>query len=168
MKRLTLILVCVAVILGVASINLTAQAPDTRIVFVNSQAAIAAHPAGDEAIALEAQAREELSGIQSSIQELAERARAGEQLTAEDQERYQTLLATLQTVQQRYEAEIATAAEPAVTDVDQTIRALAQENGYSIVLDAVEAGPRGTNLVVYAQEGLDITELVIERIQATP
>lgn len=166
MKRLTLILLCVVAILGVASINLTAQAPSTRIVFVNSQAAIAAHPAGEEATALEAQAREELGGIQSSIQELANRARAGEQLTAEEQERYQTLLATLQSVQQRYDAEIRTVAEPAIAAVDQAIRAVAAENGYSIVLDSDVAGPRGTNLVVFAEEGLDVTDQVVSRIQS--
>jgi Skp family chaperone for outer membrane proteins len=166
MKRLTLTILCVAAILGVASTNLTAQAPETRIVFVNSHAAIAAHPAGEEATALETQAREELSGIQSSIQEIANRARAGQQLSAEEQERYQTLLATLQSVQQRYDAEIRTVAEPAVAAVDQAIRAIADENGYSIVLDAAVAGPRGTNLVVYAREGLDITDQVVERIQA--
>lgn len=165
MKRLTLILLCVAAILGVASTNLTAQAPETRIVFVNSQAAIAAHPAGEEATALEGQAREELGGIQSSIQELANKARSGQQLSAEEQERYQTLLATMQSVQQRFEAEISAAAEPAVTAVDETIRQIAQEEGYTIVLDSGVAGPRGTNLVVYAQEGLDITDQVIERIQ---
>jgi Skp family chaperone for outer membrane proteins len=166
MKRLTLTIICVAAILGVASTNLTAQAPETRIVFVNSQAAIAAHPAGEEATALEAQAREELGGIQTSIQEIANRARAGQQLSAEEQERYQTLLATLQSVQQRYDAEIRTVAEPAVAAVDQAIRAIADENGYSIVLDAAVAGPRGTNLVVYAREGLDITDQVVERIEA--
>lgn len=166
MKRLTLILLLVAAIVGVASMNLTAQTPDTRVVFVNSQAVIAAHPAGEEATQLEQQAREELDGIRSSIEELANRARAGEQLTAEEQERYQTLLATLQTVQQRYQAEISAAAEPAVAAVDEAIRAVAQENGYSIVLDSVEAGPRGTNLVVYAEDGLDITPQVVERIQA--
>ena len=165
MKRLTLLIIAVAAILGVASTNLTAQAPETRIVFVNSQAAIAAHPSGEEAANLETQAREELSGIQSSIQELATRARSGEQLSAEEQERYQTLVATLQTVQQRWEADISAAAQPAVAAVDEAIRALAQENDYSIVLDAGVAGPQGTNLVVYAQEGLDITPQVIERIQ---
>jgi outer membrane protein len=164
MKRLTLILLVVAALVGVAPFTLTAQAPEARIVFVNSQAAIAAHPAGEEAAALEAQAREELGEIRASAQALAERARAGQQLTAEEQERYQTLVATLQTVQQRYESDIAAAAGPAITAVDEAIRAVAQENGYTIVLDAAVAGPQGTNLVVYAQEGLDITAQVIERI----
>jgi outer membrane protein len=165
MKRLTLLLLAVAAIVGVAPFTLTAQAPESRVVFVNSQAAIAAHPAGEEAAALEAQAREELGEIRSSAQALADRARAGQQLTAEEQERYQTLVTTLQTVQQRYESDIAAAAGPAIAAVDEAISAIAKENGYSIVLDAAVAGPQGTNLVVYAQEGLDITSLVVERIQ---
>ena len=165
MKRLTLLILAVVAILGVASTNLTAQETAAQIVFVNSQAAIAAHPAGQQIEDLEAQAREEISGLQQSIQEIANRARQGQQLTPEEQERYQTLVATLQTVQQRWEADIAEAAQPAVEAVDAAIQALAQENGYSIVLDAGVAGPQGTNLVVYAQEGLDITQQVIERIQ---
>ena len=164
MKRLTLLLLVVAALIGVASLNLTAQETSTRIVFVNSQAAIAAHPAGAQASQVEEQARQELQEIQGSIEQLAARARAGEQLTPEEQEPYQTLLTTLQSVQQRYQAEFGAAAGPAIEAVNAAIADIAEENGYSIVLDALAAGPQGTNLVVYAQPGLDITDLVIERI----
>lgn len=167
MKRLTLITLCVAAILGVASTQLTAQAPETRIVFVNAQAAIAAHPAGEEAVRIQEQARQETGEIRQSIQELADRARAGQQLTPEEQERYQTLVTTLQAVQQRYAADFDRAAAPAIEAVNGTIAQLAEENGYSIVMDAVAAGREGTNLVVYAQPGLDITEQVIERLGGT-
>jgi Skp family chaperone for outer membrane proteins len=166
MKRLTLIILSVVAILGVAPFYLTAQAPDTQIVFVNSQAAIAAHPAGEEAVQLEQQAREEINEIRASIQEIADRARAGEELTAEEQERYQTLVTTLQAVQQRYQADFDAAAAPAIEAVNRAIAEIAQEKGYTLVLDSLAAGPQGTNLVVYAQQGLDITELVIERVQA--
>lgn len=166
MKRLTLTLLCVVAILGVAPFYLSAQAPETQIVFVNSQAAIAAHPAGEEAARIEEQARVETGEIRDNIQALAERARAGEELTPEEQERYQTLVTTLQTVQQRYQADFNAAAGPAIEAVNQAIATIAEENGYTMVLDAMAAGPQGTNLVVYAQPGLDITELVVERIQS--
>lgn len=164
MKRLTLIILSVGVLLGVASVNLDAQEQGTRIVFVNSQEVIAAHPAGEEAARIEEQARQETDEIRSSIQELAQRAQAGQELTPEEQERYQTLVTTLQTVQQRYQTEFNAAAQPAVEAVNSAIAAVAEENGYSMVLDSVAAGPQGTNLVVYAQPGLDITEMVIERV----
>lgn len=164
MKRLTLIILSVGVLLGVASVDLDAQEEGTRIVFVNSQEVISAHPAGEEAARIEEQARQETDEIRSSIEELAQRAQAGQELTPEEQERYQTLVTTLQTVQQRYQTEFNAAAQPAVEAVNAAIAAVAEENGYSMVLDSVAAGPQGTNLVVYAQPGLDITEMVIERV----
>lgn len=164
MKRLTLIILSVGVLLGVASVDLDAQEQGTRIVFVNSQEVIAAHPAGEEAARIEEQARQETDEIRSSIEELAQRAQAGQELTPEEQERYQTLVTTLQTVQQRYQSEFNAAAQPAVEAVNAAIAAVAEENGYGVVLDSVAAGPQGTNLVVYAQPGLDITEMVIERV----
>lgn len=167
MKRLTLIILVAAAIIGVASLNLTAQPQGTQVVFINSQAAIAAHPAGEEAAQLQEQARTEIGEIQTSLQELANRVRAGEELSPADQERYQTLLTTLQTVQARYEAEINAAAGPAIEAVNQAIAAVAEANGYTIVMDAAVAGPPpGLNLIVYSQPGLDITDQVIEYLQS--
>ncbi len=161
MKRLTPLILAIAVILGVTSTTPSAQTSDTRVVFINSQAAIAAHPLGTEVSRIEEQARAETSEIAQSIEQLAARARAGEELTPEEQERYQTLVTTLQTVQQRYEQQFNEAAGPVIEAVNQAIAQVAAQNGYDIVLDSVAAGPQGTNLVVYAVDGLDITDQVI-------
>ena len=41
---------------------------------------------------------------------------------------------------------------------------LAEENGYTIIMDADEA--RNLDLVVYADDDLDITQMVIDRLTA--
>lgn len=95
---------------------------------------------------------------------LTQRLRAGEQLTPEEDELYRTLLTTLETVQSRYQADVVATATPAIEAVNQTIGAIALENGYTVVLDVSVAARDG--LVVYAQDGLDITATVVERIRA--
>ena len=58
--------------------------------------------------------------------------------------------------------EVAAAAEPAVLAVDQALKAVAAEQGYTVVFDYEVAEQSG--MVVYAQDGLDITQLVIDRL----
>lgn len=164
MKRLTPIILAVALALALGANSLTAQEGTTRIVFVDTQAAIYAHPAGQAARQLEERAREELGGITASLQELARKAQGGQALTPEEQERYQTLMISLDSVQQRYEAEIRQAAQPAVDAVNAVIRQLALDNGYTMVLDSVVAAE--SRLVVYAEDGADVTQLVLDRVQS--
>jgi Skp family chaperone for outer membrane proteins len=104
--------------------------------------------------------------LQADLQAIVEKSNSGQQLSAEEQTRFQTLRSTLSSVQQRYAAEIAEAVKPALAAVDQVIREVAAENDYTLVLDRTVAGPTGINLVVYAKEGLDITPQIIERIRA--
>ena len=166
MRRLTLTLLSGVVALALASFLLPtpveAQDAPVRIVFVNSQIAIAAHPAGQAARELEAQARTEIDELRTVLDELNAKATGGQELSAAERESYQITLTTLNSVQQRYQADIAAAAEPAIVAVNEVIAQLAQENGYTLVLDRAEA----QGLVVYAPEELDITQLVIERIEA--
>lgn len=163
MKRLTFYILVLLAAIGLGGATLTAQEAGTSIVFVDSQAAIAAHPAGEEADALRQQASEELGGLRTDLDAIAQRARAGEQLTPEEQERYNTLLRTLQQVDQRYRQQIEQVAAPAIEAVNNVIREVAQEQGYSIVLDI---GAASDGLVVYAQDGLNITPQVLERVRA--
>jgi len=51
-----------------------------------------------------------------------------------------------------------------VEAVNAVIKQLAEENGYTVVMDRVEAAE--LRLVVYADDDLDITPLVIERLGA--
>ena len=136
------------------------------IVFVDSQAAINAQPAGQAASDLQAQAREEIGLISADIDTLNRRVLEGQELSSAERGRLQVLIATLEAVQERYQSDIAATAQPALDRVNAVIRELAMENNYTIVLDAVVAS---NGLVVFAQDGLDITPLVLERIrQAGP
>lgn len=163
MKRLTLALlaaVAVAVTLGA---NLSAQEPPARLAFVDSQALIAAHPAGTAANDLRDLAAEELGGIRTQLDELQARAQAQGSLSNEDAELFNVLVATYDTVQARYQADIAAAAQPAIEAVNAAIRAVAEESGIAVVMDIGAAAENG--LVVYAAEGLDLTEAVAARLE---
>jgi outer membrane protein len=164
MKRVLFI----AAIIGVLALSATlvAQQVANSIVFVDTQLAIAAHPAGAQAKTLEEQARTEVEALQTELQTLAEKANAGTALTADEQSRFQTLRTTILEVQQNYAAQIGQTAQPALDAVDAAIKALAQENSYLIVMDSGVAGQGGWNLVVYAAEQLNITQQVIDRVAA--
>ena len=164
MKRILFI----AAIIGVLALSATlvAQQVANSIVFVDTQLAIAAHPSGAQAKTLEEQARTEVEALQTELQTLAEKANAGTALTADEQSRFQTLRTTILDVQQNYATQIGQTAQPALDAVDAAIQALAQENGYLIVMDSGVAGQGGWNLVVYAAEQLNITQQVIDRVAA--
>ena len=163
MKKIVFILGVVASL--VFSASLIAQETQTKIVFVDSQAAIQSHPAGAQSKELEAKAKVEIEGLQAELRPIVEKANAGTELSPDEQSRYQTIANTIRDVQTRTAQDIATTAKPALDAVDVAIKALAQENNYGIVLDREVAGLGGTGLVVYAREDLDITQLVIARVQ---
>ncbi|MDE0099119.1 MAG: OmpH family outer membrane protein [Truepera sp.] len=166
MKRFALLALVILGVLALTLVRPTAQEQRSTIVFVDSQAAINAHPAGQAASDLQAQAREEIGLISADIDALNRRALEGQELSSAERGRLQVLIATLEAVQERYQSDIATTAQPALDRVNAVIRELAMENNYTIVLDAVVAS---NGLVVFAQDGLDITPLVLERIrQAGP
>ena len=145
--------------------NLNAQEGGTRIVYVNSNEAIAARPESAQINELRTQAQTEISGIQSQLQALQDKVNSGQDLTTQERETGATLQQTLIATQQRWQQDIAAAAEPAVAAVQTAIEAIAQENGYDLVLDGAVAGQSGINLVVYANDSLNITQQVIERVR---
>jgi outer membrane protein len=153
-----------AAVLALGSLNLNAQAPGSQIVFVDSQAAINAHPAGKAAREVEERGRAELDEIKRDIEVIAQRARAGEQIGPAEQELYQTLLTTHDARMNHYISEAGAAAQPAVEAIDRILTALSAEFGYTLVLDQTVAA--GSGLVVYAAEGLDITQQVIDRVNS--
>lgn len=163
MRRLTLLGLVGAVVIAFAASSLNAQSRPTKVVFIDSQTALMAHPSGAAVNALREQATAEINDLAASINALERRIVAGEQLSAEEVERYQTLQTSLNAVQNRYLDEIDTAAAPAVTAVNEIIAQLAQENGYTIVLDRETA--RESRLIVYSDGDLDITQLVLDRLQ---
>ncbi len=144
----------------------SAQEGALSIAFVRSGAVLAAHPAGQEAAQLTEQARTELQQIATDLQPLQARANAGEELSAEEQNTLELSQRTLQETQERYQREVEAAAAPAEEEINTIIQGLAQENGYTLVLNYDVA--QASRLVIYAEDGSvpDITEEVIAAIQA--
>lgn len=162
MKRLTLLLVAAVAVALPLGANLGAQDAPTRLAFVDSQALIATHPAGQSANDLRTLATEEIGGLRDRLDALQAKAR-GEGLSNEEAELYNVLIATYESVQARYAADIATAAQPAIDAVNEAIRAVAVEAGIAVVMDIDAAAESG--LVVFAAEGLDLTEAVAARLR---
>ncbi|MEJ2292371.1 MAG: OmpH family outer membrane protein [Deinococcales bacterium] len=165
MKRLTLVALAAVVLVALVAASPSVQSQPARIAFVDSQAAINAHPAGKKADQLKQQAQTEINGIRDKINALAQKQQQGQQLTPQETERYQTLVTTLNAVQKRYQSDIQKAAQPAVDAVNKAIKEVAQQDGYTIVLDSRAAGQSGSGLVVYADQNLDITPQVIDQMR---
>jgi len=162
MNRVSFILL--TLLIAVVASTAWVQQGQTRIAFVDSQAAIRAHPAGAQAKVLEDQAKAEVEALQADINLILEKANSGQQLTADEQNRFQTLRSTIVSVQQRYAEEISTVVNPALAAVDQVINEIATTNDYGVVLDSRVAGQEGINLVVFAKPELSITQQVIDRV----
>lgn len=162
MKRLTLLLVAAIAVALPLGAQLGAQDAPVRLAFVDSQALIATHPAGQAANDLRVLATEEIGGLRDRLDALQAKARGGG-LSNEEAELFNVLLATYDSVQARYAADIATAAQPAIEAVNAAIRAVAEEAGIAVVMDIDAAAESG--LVVYAAPGLDLTEAVAARLR---
>lgn len=140
--------------------------PTLSIAFVQTSQVLAAHPAGQAASQLTEQARAELQEIATTLQPLVAKANSGQQLTAEEQNTLELSQRTYQATQERYQQEIQNAAAPAETQINEIITRIAEENGYTLVLNRELAAT--SSLVVYGAASIpDITEEAIAAIQAT-
>ena len=74
------------------------------------------------------------------------------------------LVTCINAVKDRFALEIDAAARPAIEAVNGILADLAEENGYTIIMDADKA--RELDLVVYADPDLDITQMVVDRLNA--
>jgi outer membrane protein len=162
MKRLTLALLTVLAVALTLGVNLGAQDAPVRLAFVDSQALIAAHPAGQQANDLRELAATEIGDLRAQLDELQAKAQAAGGLSNEDGELFNLLVTTYESVQTRYQSDIAAAAQPAIEAVNAAIKAVADENGIAVVMDIAAAAESG--LVVYAADGLDLTDAVAERL----
>ncbi|MFO8149408.1 MAG: OmpH family outer membrane protein [Trueperaceae bacterium] len=162
MKRLTLALVAAVAVALMLGANLGAQDAPTRIAFVDSQALIASHPAGQSANELRELAAEEIGGLRERLDGLQTKARA-EGLNNEEAELFDVLVATYDSVQARYASDIAEAAQPAIEAVNAAIRSVAEDNGVAVVMDIEAAAESG--MIVYAADGLDLTEAVADLLR---
>lgn len=147
--------------------KLSAQVDYSRVVFIDAARALASHPAGGAIEGIQQRQEEELGPILQQIQDL-QRFAGERELTVEEQDLADVLIRTLQERQQRYTEEILQASEPAVNSVNSAITTISATQGYSMVLDGNIAGQNGIGLVVYAVEGLDITDQVIEYVKQNP
>lgn len=149
---------------SLASAQEAASAP-LSIAFVQTSQVLAAHPAGQAAAELTEQARAELQEIATTLQPLVAKANSGQQLTADEQNTLELSQRTYQETQQRYQQEIEAAAQPAEAQINEIISQIAEEAGYTLVLNRELAAT--SQLVVYGAESIpDITEEAIARIQA--
>lgn len=142
---------------------LTAQDTPTRIVFIDSARLFEAHPQGASVAELIRQREADLAELRSELEAIVARVQGGQEASLEDRQRYDLLARTIEESNRRWAQEINTAAEPISASIDGAISTVARENGYNIVLDGVVASTSG--LIVYADDDLDITERVIERIR---
>lgn len=162
MKRLTLLLVAALAVALPLGAQLGAEEAPVGLAFVDSQALIATHPAGQAASELRVLATEEIGGLRDRLDALQAKAR-GEGLSNEEAELFNVLLATYESVNSRWAAEIAAAAQPAIEAVNAAIRVVADEAKIAVVMDIDAAAESG--LVVYAAPGLDLTEAVAARLR---
>lgn len=161
---MTLLTLFAAALLGGSFLfnnTLNAQARPTKIVFVDSQVALRAHPQGAEVDRLAERQLEEIRPLAEDYNALVAKAQAGT-LTPEEEELIQTLAVTLEATTQRFEQERMEAGAPAIEAVNQIIQELSEENGYTVVMDLRVAAE--SSLVVYTDEDVDITQMVIDRI----
>ena len=144
-RRLIPLLLCLTFL--VAGFGL---AQDTiRIAFVNPNALLAAHPAGQAAADLIKQRDDEIAGLMTEVQGLQQKAETAAGLTAEERARATLLIRTIDEVRGRYTQDIQAASAPAVEAINAAVAAVAQANGYQLVLDGDLAGTTGIGLVVY-------------------
>ena len=149
----------------VSAQDTNAAAAPLSIAFVQTSQVLAAHPAGKAAETLTQQARDELQQIATTLQPLVAKANGGQTLTPEEQNTLELSQRTYQETQQRYQQEIQTAAQPAEAEINAIITKVAEENGYTLVLNREVAG--SSALVVYGAPSVpDITEEVVKEVQA--
>ena len=156
---------CPLALFAVLSFSHAQEAAPTSIAFVRSSQVLAAHPAGQAAEELGQQARTELQEIAATLQPLQAKANSGQELTAEEQNQLELTQRTFEETRQRYEQDVAAAAQPATEEINGIIQRIAAEEGYTLVMNYDVA--QTSQLVVFAdpESVPDITEQVIAEIQ---
>jgi outer membrane protein len=139
-----------------------AQEQATRVVYLNSEAVIEAHPISAELRQLQEQAAAELTPLRDEIEALQRRALAGETLTVDERNQYELLVQSYEAASQSLARELEETSQPALEAINEVVAQLSRERGYAIVLDGGVAQRVG--LIVYAGPDLDITQEVIERL----
>lgn len=139
-----------------------AQEPSSsfKIGYVNSEYLLSLHAVYPEVIALQEQAKEDISTLNQRVQELVEKSQSATGLTADEQDVLNVSIITLESLSQRYENEIRELAQPALEAVTGAVAETARALGLAMVFDYRLASESG--LIVYADPETDITPRVAE------
>lgn len=150
--------------LGLLFTPLLAQDKTTpsRVGFVDADALIQAHPEFKKIQDIRAQARKELGPLEERLKPLDQKVKAGT-ASAKEQQDYQTLLQTYQTALKKWQERQAQALKPITEEIDRAIAKVAKAQGFSVVMNRQVAAQSG--LVVYADEGTDLTQAVLEEVK---
>jgi outer membrane protein len=156
------------ILLLVFGITLFAQAQEKplKIALISKPALLAAHPDGQAAAGLAQQRDTELQPLLEELQALQTKSQTAEGLTAEERSRATLLVSTVEQTRQRYAADIQTAAAPAEEAINTALTAVAQAQGYTLVIDGDLAGFDQLGLFVYVDEASipNITQQVIDQM----
>ncbi|HSH75630.1 MAG TPA: OmpH family outer membrane protein [Longimicrobiales bacterium] len=152
-----------------------AEAQTLKIGYINSQEILANAPGAEEA---GQQFDQEMQGYQSEIAQLEEELNAMQQRLQQQQltlspeakaNREQQLQAKLNEYQQRTvqlqqlaDQRRAALIQPVMDSITAVIESIREEGAYSLILD-VAAGS-----IISADPALDLTQMVIDRLQASP
>lgn len=142
-----------------------AQEKPFKPAFVNTAQLLATHPAGQQAATLRQQGADELAPLLEQLQALQTKSQSTE-LTPEERSQANLLVATVEQTRARYEEDVRAAAAPAQAAINAAIKAVAEANGYTLVIDGDLAGANGLSLFVYVDLASipDITEQVIAQM----
>jgi len=145
----------------------------TQYVFINSQALLAQAPGATEAQQTWARElneyRGEVESLRAELDSLQQAYQQQEEMLSQDarERRQQEIVEKQQELQQRAQELEQRAAQrqqellnPILADVRSVIEEIRQERGYAMVFDAASSG------LLAADPSLDITEMVVSRLQA--
>lgn len=150
---------------------LAQEAPALKIGVFNADRVLAESEAGQQALALFNQLRDqrvgELQVQQNQINTLQQQgmtAAPGGAEAARIQRDLEDLMLRMERLQQDVQQELGVRQNELTADITemvaQTIDAMGQEDGYTIIFNAVQSG------LVYVAPALDITDQIIERVNA--
>ncbi|MBF6594884.1 MAG: OmpH family outer membrane protein [Thermaceae bacterium] len=132
-----------------------------RIGYIDSDVVLQAHPDFAKVKEVQTQAQGELKPLQDQLTALEAKLQGGG-ATAKDQQDYQALRQGYQDTLKKWQAKQDVVLNPITDEINNIVAKVAQEQGFALVMDKRVAGSSG--LVVYADNGLDLTDAVVKAI----
>ena len=145
---------------GLGTLAPHAQTPAAKIGFVDVDTLFAAHPSDKDIKALQQSANKELSDLDAKIKAID--AKGASASAAEKQTREQ-LATSYNAKLKSFDDQMKAKAGPVEQAVDKALGNYAKQNGFAVIMDRAVAQQSG--LVVYADQGTDVTEAVKKTIK---